>query len=155
MNTSVNSTGNTHNPTSFDQSKTKLIFAVLIPLSAMVFLLSLLIIILLARSTRKVKRARFYPTHSHQKPTGDLAYTNNMLYRTNPPKFLLERKNQQHVFPIKSELCIRRISSNPVYSTVSSQSLPSLILSPPSNQSTQTYMSAFWLVLLFYFSNNK
>jgi hypothetical protein len=44
------------------------------------------------------------------------------MYRTN------EKKNQQHVFPIKSELCVRQISSNPVYSTVSSQSLPSLVL---------------------------
>jgi hypothetical protein len=54
------------------------------------------------------------------------------MYRTNNNKLFIERKNQQHVYPIKSELCIRRISSNPVYSTVSTQSLPSLVLSSPS-----------------------
>jgi hypothetical protein len=56
------------------------------------------------------------------------------MYRrnNNNNKLFLERKNQQHVFPIKSELCVRRISSNPVYSTVSSQSLPSLVLSAPA-----------------------
>ncbi len=52
-----------------------------------------------------------------------------MMYRTNNNnKFFTERRNQQHVFPIKSDLGIRRIASNPVYSTVSSQSLPSLVL---------------------------
>jgi hypothetical protein len=109
-------------------------------MSLIVFILSLLIIILLTKSTRKNKRGQFYPTHSRKTCDSSLppgfshTYTNNIMYRrnNNNNKLFLERKNQQHVFPIKSELCVRRISSNPVYSTVSSQSLPSLVLSAPA-----------------------
>ena len=89
-------------------------------MSLIVFILSILIIIILTKSAR----GQFHPKHSRK--TRDSSYTNNIMYRTNTNKLLIERKNQQHVFPIKSELCIRRIESNPIYSTVSSQSLPSI-----------------------------
>lgn len=113
-----------------DSSRNKLLLAIVIPLSSIVFLLLICIILLLTKVTRKIKRGRFYPPHCRK--TGDSSsahtYTNNIMYRTNNNKLFIERKNQQHVFPTKSELCIRRIASNPVYSTTSSQSLPSLVL---------------------------
>jgi len=100
-------------------------------MSFLIFILSILIIILLIKSTCKIKQGRFYPIH-FRKTQDSRTYTNNVMYTTKNNKLFLEKKNQQHVFPIKSELCIRRISSNPVYSTVSSRSLPSLVLSSPS-----------------------
>jgi len=99
-------------------------------MSFIVFILSILILILLTKSTCKIKQGRFYPIHC-RKTRDSHTYTNNIMYTTNNNKLFIEKKNQQHVFPIKSELCIRRISSNPVYSTVSSRSLPSLVLSSP------------------------
>ena len=100
-------------------------------MSFLVFILSILILILLTKSTCKIKQGIFYPIHCRKTPDSH-TYTNNIMYTTNNNKLFIEKKNQQHVFPIKSELCIRRISSNPVYSTVTSRSLPSLVLSAPS-----------------------
>lgn len=119
------------------QSKTKLLFSIIIPMSFVVFILSILILILLTKSTCKIKQGRFYPIHC-RKTRDSHTYTNNIMYTTNNNKLFIEKKNQQHVFPIKSELCIRRISSNPVYSTVSSRSLPSLVLSSPPIVSSKT-----------------
>jgi hypothetical protein len=118
-----------------------LIQKIMPPMSLIIFILCIFIIILLTKFTRKIKRGRFYPTHSRKTrdSSSTHTYTNNIMYRTNSNKLFIERKNQQHVFPTKSDLCIRRISSTPVYSTVSTQSLPSLVLSTPatisSNQS--------------------
>jgi hypothetical protein len=106
-------------------------------MSFVVFILSILILILLTKSTCKIKQGRFYPIHC-RKTRDSHTYTNNIMYTTNNNKLFIEKKNQQHVFPIKSELCIRRISSNPVYSTVSSRSLPSLVLSSPPIVSSKT-----------------
>jgi hypothetical protein len=124
-----------------ERSRHKLLLSIVIPMSLIIFILCIFIIILLTKFTRKIKRGRFYPTHSRKTrdSSSTHTYTNNIMYRTNSNKLFIERKNQQHVFPTKSDLCIRRISSTPVYSTVSTQSLPSLVLSTPatisSNQS--------------------
>ncbi len=118
------------------QSKTKLLFSIIIPMSFVVFILSILILILLTKSTCKIKQGRFYPIHC-RKTRDSHTYTNNIMYTTNNNKLFIEKKNQQHVFPIKSELCIRRISSNPVYSTVSSRSLPSLVPPIVSSKTSQ------------------
>jgi hypothetical protein len=118
-----------------DSSRHKLLLSIVIPMSLIIFILCIFIIILLAKFIRKIKHGRFYPTYSRKTRDSSSAahtYTNNIMYRTNSNKLFIERKNQQHVFPTKSELCIRRISSNPVYSTVSTQSLPSLVLSAPA-----------------------
>ncbi|CAF3505213.1 unnamed protein product [Rotaria sp. Silwood1] len=128
------------NRNSDEKSKMKLLFYIVIPLSFIVFILTILIIILLTKSNHKIKQGRFYPTDCRKTRDSSSAhvfshtYTNNAMYRpnNNNRQLFSERRNQQHVFPIKSDLCIRQISSNPVYSTVSSQSLPSLVLSPPS-----------------------
>jgi hypothetical protein len=104
-------------------------------MSFIVFILSILIVILLAKATSKVKRGQFHPNHSRKTQDSSSTdvfshtYTNNVMYRTNNHKLFIEKRNQHHVFPAKSELCIRRVSSNPVYSTASSQSLPSFELS--------------------------
>jgi len=59
-------------------------------------------------------------------------YTNNILYRTNNNKLFVEKKTeQQRLFPIKSDLSIQPII-HPAYSTLSSHSLPPLILPSPS-----------------------
>jgi len=93
-------------------------------------MLSVLIILLLTKSNRK-RRQRF--NHNHHRKTrhlsstptnGSYTYTNNVLYRTNNDKLYVETKNQQRLFPIKSELSIPPIPC-PVYSTSSSHSLPS------------------------------
>ena len=109
------------------------LFIVVISISLLVFILLTCIIILLLKVTHKIKQGRFYPIHSRK--TQDLStahtYTNNIMYRTNNNKLLIERKNQQLVFPSKSDLSVRRIASNPVYTTVSSQSLPSLVAATP------------------------
>ncbi|CAF2911575.1 unnamed protein product [Rotaria sp. Silwood2] len=126
------------NRNSDEKSKMKLLFYIVIPLSFIVFILSILIIILLTKSNHKIKQGRFYPADcrktrdSSSAPVFSHTYTNNVMYRTNNnnKQLFSERRNQQHIFPIKSDLCIHQISSNPVYSTVSSQSLPSLVLSP-------------------------
>ncbi|CAF1313367.1 unnamed protein product [Rotaria sordida] len=126
------------NRNSDEKSKMKLLFYIVIPLSFVVFVLTILIIILLTKSNHKIKQGRFYPTDCRKTQDTSSAhifshtYTNNAMYRTNNKQLFSERRNQHHVFPIRSDLCIRQIPSNPVYSTVSSQSLPSLILpSPP------------------------
>lgn len=108
-------------------------------MSFIIFLLLICIIILLTKVTRKIKQGRFYPIHCRKTQDSSVAhtYTNNIMYRTNNNRLFIERKNQQHVFPTKSDLCIRRVASNPVYSTVSSQSLPSLILPTPPNISSK------------------
>ena len=113
-----------------DQSKTNFIIIIIIPFSLIIFLLSILIFLLLTKSARQLKRAGFYPTHSRK--TGDLSYPNNIIYRTNSQKLFVEHR--------QSNVDTRRISSNPVYSTISSQSLPSIILSTPPNHSIQSYM---------------
>ena len=117
-----------------DKQTTKgLLFYIVIPLSMIVFMLFILIILLLTKSNGKIKRGRFYPSHcrktqdSSAKNIFSHTYTNNIMYKTNP-KLDVDRKKQQHVFPIKSEFCVRQIPINPVYSTASSQSLPSLVL---------------------------
>ncbi|CAF1480105.1 unnamed protein product [Adineta ricciae] len=119
---------------SSDKQTTKgLLFYIVIPLSMIVFMLFVLIILLLTKSNGKIKRGRFYPSHcrktqdSSAKNIFSHTYTNNIMYKTNP-KLDVDRKKQQHVFPIKSEFCVRQIPINPVYSTASSQSLPSLVL---------------------------
>jgi len=125
-----------------EQSNNRVLYYIIIPMSFIVFILSILIIILLMKSTRKIKHGRFYPSHCRKTQDSSSVhgfshtYTNNIMYRTNN-KLFVDRKNQQHVFPIKSELCIRRITTNPVYSTVSSQSLPSLVLPSPPIISSQ------------------
>jgi len=120
-----------------EQAKNKLLFLIVIPMSFIIFILSIiLIIILLTKSTSKIKQGKFYPIHC-RKTRDSHTYTNNIMYRTNNNKLFIEKKNQRHVFPIKSELCIRRISSNPVHSTVSSQSLPSLVLPVVSSNPSQ------------------
>ena len=105
-------------------SRHKLLLSIVIPMSLIIFILCIFIVILLAKFTRKIKHGRFYPTYSRKTRDSSSAhtYTNNIMYRTNSNKLFIERKNQS----TKSELCIRRVNSNPVYSTVSSQSLPSL-----------------------------
>lgn len=122
----------------------KLLFYIVIPLSCIVIVLSILIVILLTKANRKLKSRQFYPTASRKTRDSSSAhvlshtYTNNVLYRTNPNRQLCpERRNQQHVFPIKSDECIRRISSNPIQSNITSQSLPSLVLSSSSTNRPQ------------------
>ncbi|CAF3782374.1 unnamed protein product [Rotaria socialis] len=128
-----------NNQTLDEKSKMKLLFYIVMPLSSVVFILSILIIVLLTKSNHKLKKGQFYPTACRKTQDSSSAhvsphtYTNNVMYRTNR-QFVSERKNHQHVFPIKSNLCIRRISSTPVYSTVSSQSLPSLLYDVPSDK---------------------
>lgn len=126
-----------------EQSNTKLLFYIVTPMSFVVFMLSLLIILLLTKSNRK--RRRFH--HYHRKKrhsssstpiTGSYTYTNNVLYRTNNEKLFVETKNQQRLFPIKSELSIPPISC-PVYSTSSSHSLPPLVT--PSSASKPPFIS--------------
>jgi hypothetical protein len=106
-------------------------------MSFIVFLLSMSIIFLLTKSTRKRKRI---PNNHEQKTkkllsntiTGSYTYTNNVLYRTNNDnKFFVEKKNQKQLFPIKSELSVRPMSY-PIYSISSSHSLPPLVLPSPS-----------------------
>ncbi len=101
-------------------------------MSFVVFILSMSIIILLTKSKHKRKRFHHKTKHLSSVPIHGLyTYTNNVLYRTNNKKLVTEKKNQQRLFPIKSELSIRRIS-HPAYSTTSSYSLPPLILPAPS-----------------------
>lgn len=115
----------------------KILFSIIIPMSLIVLILSILILILIQKSTKKIKQKRFYPIYS-RKTQDSHTYTNNLMYRTNNNKL----KTSKPVFPTKSELCIRRISSNPVYSTVSSQSLPSLVLPPPPSSSSSTTVNS-------------
>ncbi len=112
-----------------EQSNTRLLFYIVTPMSFIVFMLSVLIILLLTKSNRK-RRQRF--NHNHHRKTrhlsstptnGSYTYTNSVLYRTNNDKLFVETKNQQRLFPIKSESSIPPIPY-PVYST-SSHSLPS------------------------------
>lgn len=109
------------------RSKNKILFSIIIPMSLIVLILSISILILIKKSTKRIKHGRFYPIHS-RKTQDSHTYTNNVMYRTNH----FEKKTSKHIFPMKSELCIRRVSSNPVYSTASSQSLPSLVLPIPA-----------------------
>lgn len=116
-----------------EQTNHKLLFYIVVPMSVIIFILSMSIIILLTKSNRngkgfhhKTKHLSSVPIHSSH------TYTNNVLYRTNNKKLFVEKKDQQRLFPIKSELSIRPISDS-IYSTSSSHSLPPLVLPiPPS-----------------------
>ena len=105
-------------------------------MSFIILILSIFIIILLKKSNRQVKQRECHSTYYRKRQDVSSVhaltntFTNNVMYRTNNKQLFTERRNQKHVYPIKSDLCIRRISLNPVYPTVSSQSLPSLISSP-------------------------
>ncbi|CAF4370023.1 unnamed protein product [Rotaria sp. Silwood2] len=114
-----------------------LLFYIITPMSLVVFILSISIIILLTRSNNQRKQI----LHKHNLKTKYLSsiiprndshtYTNDILYKTNNKKLFVEKKNSLHLFPIKSELSIRS-NPYPIYSSSSSYSLPSLILSSPS-----------------------
>lgn len=116
----------------------KILFYIVIPLSFVVFILSIFIIILLTKSNYNIKQGRFCLSHCRKTQDSSSThvfshtYTNNVMYRTNNKPSLIDKRNQQHVFPTKSDVCIHHISSSPVYSAVSSQSLPSLVLPSPS-----------------------
>ncbi len=86
-------------------------------MSFIVFILSMLIIILLTKSNHQ--RKRFHQKTKHFSSLPINTYTNNILYRTNNNK------------SIKSDLSIQPII-HPAYSTLSSHSLPPLILPSPS-----------------------
>ncbi|UJR15456.1 hypothetical protein I4U23_002400 [Adineta vaga] len=122
---------------SSDKQTTKsLLFYIVIPMSLIVFVLFIFIIILLTKSNGKITRGRFYPSHcrktqdSSAKHIFSHTYTNNIMYKTNS-KLCFEKKNHDNIFPIKSDLCVRQTPINPVYSTTSSQSLPSLVVPTP------------------------
>ncbi|CAF0985386.1 unnamed protein product [Adineta steineri] len=128
-----------------EHTKRNLLLYIIIPMSFVVFVLLILIIILLTKSTRKIKRGRFYPSHCRKTQDSSIkhmfphTYTNNIMYKTNNKKLSTNKKTQQqHMFPVKSDICIRETCSNPIYSTISSQSLPSLVLSTPTIVSLNT-----------------
>ena len=99
-------------------NRNKPLFALLISMSSIVFLLLICIVLLLIKLTHKIKHGRFYPIHNRK--TGDLStahtYTNNIMYRTNSNKLFVE---QPQIFPSKRDLSIRR-------NHASSQSLPTI-----------------------------
>ncbi|CAF1577329.1 unnamed protein product [Rotaria sp. Silwood1] len=114
-----------------------LLFYIITPMSLVVFILSISIIILLTKSNHQRKQIR----HKNYLKTKYLSsiiprndsntYANDILYKKNTKKLFTEKKNSLHLFPIKSELSIRS-THYPIYSSSSSYSLPSLVLSAPS-----------------------
>jgi len=120
------------NRISDERSNNKLLFYIVVPMSFIVFILSMLIILLLTKTNRKQKQFYHKTKHLSSIPITNSShiYTNNVLYRTNNKKLFTQKKHQQRLFPIKSELSIRPIS-HPAYST-SSYSLPPTILPSPS-----------------------
>lgn len=127
-----------------EQSTRKLLLFIIIPMSLVVFTLSVCIIVLLSKSNCRGRKHCFYP-HYYRKtrdcssvPGFSHSYTNNVLYRAHRNRLFLDKRNQQHIYPIQSELCIRRVASNPVYSTASSQSLPSVALSSSPSMITSS-----------------
>ena len=101
-------------------------FYVIVPLTMIIFVLSAIIVVLLFKSRCFSRRQCFQVESADRKTTG--SYTNAVLYRPNRNRFRFEKKTCQHVYPVKTDLCPRQ----DVYSSLSSQSLPSLVI--PSNQ---------------------
>ena len=120
-----------------ERSNNKLLFYIVAPMSFIVFILSLSIIILLTKSNRTRKR---FVKNSHRRtkglsPTplnGSQTYTNNVLFKTSNNTAFMKNQNQQHLYPIKSELTIRPLSY-PIYSASSANNLPPLVLPLPSS----------------------
>lgn len=79
------SSGNVLRFNSNHSNRTRSLFALLISMSSIVFLLFVCIVLLLIKLTHRGKHGRFYPIHNRK--TGDLStthtYTNNIMYRTN------------------------------------------------------------------------
>lgn len=86
-----------------EQSNNKLLLYIVVPMSFIVFVLSVLIIILLLKSNH---RSQSNPRDKNKHPpslsstqTSNL-YTNNFFHRSSPNKLFIERKTSPHVYPI-------------------------------------------------------
>lgn len=107
-------------------------FYVIVPLTMIIFVLSLIIVVLLLKPHCSFRRQCFQIQTSNCKENRDKnssgtfshSYTNTILYRTSRNRFRFDKKTCQHIYPVKTEF----------YSSMSSQSLPSLVNPTNSNQ---------------------
>ena len=137
------------------RSTSKVLFIIIvIPLSILVCLLSIFVVILLKKSSSHGK------THCLQLENESKTQNDSLFYHRERNRSFLEKKSLPETYPNQSDICINRLNSNPIYSTASSQSLPSLVISSspsiltsnkiqPLSLASRCYKSYVWIFCIF------